>query len=262
RGNSEMKPAVISLLLAGILFLSGATVFGLMFYLEIITDIQYHAVAAQKSLATLHFPPHFLYFATLDLFAHCTSSSLNAFFGIATFVLGCAVAGKYCAAVRMARGTLHLEGDQSKAGLRTGVVIGLFLISFAHALPRTPLYYIVAGQPCPETVLSYFVYLGRTTCNIWHNSTTIFLMPFAVLLFYQTYLLLHRGSTSLPALAALIVLNVAAKPSFVMVMGVALPLIAFARCRLSRPFWYSAGAAAFGLALIGLQCRWPIGPAD
>jgi len=41
----------------------------------------------------------------------------------------------------------------------------------------------VFSLPSVQVFTNKFYYLGQFTPNVWHNSTTIFLMPFALLLF-------------------------------------------------------------------------------
>jgi hypothetical protein len=66
---------------------------------------------------------------------------------------------------------------------------------------------------------SRIFYLGQLTPNVWHNPTVIFVMPFAVLLFFKSYELLFVNSTQhdqriLIHIALLIAINALIKPSF------------------------------------------------
>ena len=63
------------------------------------------------------------------------------------------------------------------------------------------------------------MYLGRFVPNVWHNSTTVFLFPFAILLFWKQL----KAFDSPPKikdillLCFLVILNAAIKPSFLFV---------------------------------------------
>jgi hypothetical protein len=97
-------------------------------------------------------------------------------------------------------------------------------------------------------------YLGQIPPNVWHNSTTILLMPFALGLFWTTLCFLRSGDRvwlwrSLPLAA----LNLAAKPSFVLCLLPALALVALVHFRLSRPLRDAALLLAALVALLALQ---------
>jgi hypothetical protein len=76
-------------------------------------------------------------------------------------------------------------------------------------------------------------------------------MPFALLLFYFSAQYLRTGSRNgLLAAAGLAVLNVAAKPSFVLPLVVVFPIAALIRFRGSRETWEAWGLTAFMAALL------------
>ncbi|MCK8523947.1 hypothetical protein M0D21_20385 [Aquimarina sp. D1M17] len=64
------------------------------------------------------------------------------------------------------------------------------------------------------------MYLGRTPSVVWHNSTTISLFPFAVLLFWKQFQLFQKDVKSLLdkdllLVTVLVILNILIKPSFI-----------------------------------------------
>ena len=93
-------------------------------------------------------------------------------------------------------------------------------------------------------VPSYFVtdrfYLGNFVPNMWHNSTTIFLFPFAIILFYQSYkqLVEYKPKRNI-LIFILILLNVFIKPSFFFVFVCVYPLFMLIRYKFSKSFWQS-----------------------
>lgn len=97
-------------------------------------------------------------------------------------------------------------------------------------------------------------YLGQIPPSVWHNSTTMLLMPFAIGLWWTSLTYLRtRSRRTLWAVLALAALNVAAKPSFVLCFLVVFPLAAWCAHRTRRdmlPAWLATGATA---ALVGVQ---------
>lgn len=78
-------------------------------------------------------------------------------------------------------------------------------------------------------------YVGSFTATVWHNSTTIFLIPFAILLFTQTIKQLsHFGWGRLFLILGLILVNAAIKPSYLFIYAGALPLTLFLSRNLTK----------------------------
>jgi hypothetical protein len=104
---------------------------------------------------------------------------------------------------------------RSELGVATAVA-GLCTLAFC--LPVTRGATTAAGFCTHEFCLpatSY--YLGEVPPNIWHNPSTILLMPFAVGLFWTSLLFLQRGDSKYLWRSLLLGgLNVVAKPSFVL----------------------------------------------
>lgn len=95
--------------------------------------------------------------------------------------------------------------------------------------------------------------LGYIPVNTWHNSTTITLMPVALLLFFKSYdFVLSRqesffGKEAL-LLLMLTVLSVLIKPSYFFVFVMAFPLFWFLNNRFSKPLLGVVIICAAGLA--------------
>lgn len=87
-------------------------------------------------------------------------------------------------------------------------------------------------------------YLGRPGYtippNIWHNSTTIFLFPFAISLFYFSYkqLVEHHNKRDYVILI-FGVLNIFIKPSYFFVWSCVYPLLLLYKYKFSKSFWKS-----------------------
>lgn len=84
------------------------------------------------------------------------------------------------------------------------------------------------------------MYLGYYVPNVWHNSTTIFLFPFAIFLFFlsckqlECYCFKRNWIITL-----LVILNVFIKPSFFFVFVCAYPLMLLYKYGLKKSFWLS-----------------------
>jgi hypothetical protein len=97
-------------------------------------------------------------------------------------------------------------------------------------------------------------YIGQTPPNVWHNSTTIFLMPFAVALFWVSYRNVReptvRGDL---VVAALCIINVLAKPSFYFAFAPIYPLLLITQHGLGRRLWLHVWPVAVGAVCVGVQ---------
>lgn len=81
-------------------------------------------------------------------------------------------------------------------------------------------------------------YLFGYTPNVWHNSTTIFVMPFAILLFWYTIKQINEFKYSrIVLIILLLALNIIAKPSYVFAYALALPLLLLFKYKLNKYFW-------------------------
>ena len=87
-------------------------------------------------------------------------------------------------------------------------------------------------------LFSDYYYLLSFSPTIFHNSTAIFLMPFSLLLFWQSVKQMQQFSTTgLIILSILLLLNIAAKPSYIFVYAIAYPIILLKKYRFSKLFW-------------------------
>jgi len=124
-------------------------------------------------------------------------------------------------------------------------------VAFVGARERLPVWGLAAAALCLVAFSPPLPdpYLGQIPANVWHNSTTMLLMPFAIGMFWTSYEYLRGGSRRmLWATLALAALNVAAKPSFVfcflVVFPVAVRLARHDRREIRAGWLVTAGAAA------------------
>ena len=113
---------------------------------------------------------------------------------------------------------------------------------------------LVFSLPTPNFLITTRYYIGQIPPNIWHNSTTILLMPFAIMLFLQSFNQFSNPTTrGIVILTILIALNLAAKPSFFFVFCLVYPLMLLIQFKLSKQFWRNMIPVFIGLALLALQ---------
>ncbi|MCG2760710.1 MAG: hypothetical protein L6407_05815 [Candidatus Delongbacteria bacterium] len=102
-------------------------------------------------------------------------------------------------------------------------------------------------------------YYGKIVPNVWHNSTTIFLFPFAMLLFWKQYKELKSGTpvsnSSLVTLSMLVVLNILIKPSFFIVFAPITILFLYIRYKISAEFTKNLIPIFIGLFLLYFMHR-------
>ncbi len=85
-----------------------------------------------------------------------------------------------------------------------------------------------------------FMYLGYYVPNVWHNSTTLCMMPFAIL----TYLLSVKqfecyDKTRNGLISLYVVIGTLIKPSFFFIYAVAYPIMSFTKYKLDKKFFFS-----------------------
>jgi hypothetical protein len=214
---------------------ASAFVFATAFHANWISDLGAHVSTVKAMLASHTIPGYPLYFGLLAVLVgfQSSTSALNV---AAVGVLGVAVAAKYVISAWIALRETKAQGLRLRVSGEWGLVLLLALLPFAFSLPTN------------------HIFLGQEPPNVFHNSTTIFLMPFALLLFYFSAQYLRTSAPRwLYASAGLAALNVLAKPSFVFAVVVVLPIAALIRFRGSRELWRAWGLTAFMALLLVCQ---------
>jgi hypothetical protein len=211
---------------------ASAFIFAWAFHADWVSDLGLHVETVKAMLAIHTVPGDPLYFGLLAALAGFQKST--AALNVATVgVLGVAVAAKYLISAWIALRETESDGIRLRVSGEGLLVVLVALLPFAFSLPTNN------------------VFLGQEPPNVFHSSTTIFLMPFALLLFYFSAQYLRTGAASwLYASGGLAVLNVLAKPSFVLAVIVVLPIAAAVRFRGSREMWRAWGLVAFMAVLL------------
>ncbi len=113
----------------------------------------------------------------------------------------------------------------------------------------------VFGIPIPGYLSDdRFMYIGSYVPNVWHNSTILFLFPFAMLLFELAYKQLHAFSSKRNWwIALLVVLNLFIKPSYFFVFVCVYPLLLLFKYRFSKEFCLGILPLVAGTFLLALE---------
>ncbi|WP_020532745.1 hypothetical protein [Flexithrix dorotheae] len=171
----------------------------LTFYTHL--DFTAHVNQTIQFLETGYWRPNFLYYfliASLSLF----STSPAKLYMATTLVMALSIAFKYYVTEKV------LSDLSTKTNQVTNVILPLCFI-FLFSLP----------------VAYNHWYFGQLPPNVWHNSTTIFLMPFAILLFWNSWKFAQTGLNKFFYFTLLFsLINILIKPSFVFCFIIIYPL--------------------------------------
>jgi len=202
-----------------IVFFSSLLFFGVILFFGINTDIQAHAGFVQQITNGSLLPPaNFIYYLTIYIVALLNTDTFSLYIS-STIVLSLSVTAKFTVtrlfAIKHYRNILK-DNTASDAI----IIIASVLLLVVFSLPTNNFY------------------LGQIPPNVWHNSTTIFLMPFALLLFWLSYNQLVQPTTNRTFIIIILcVLNVLIKPSFFFVFSLSYPLMLAGRFGFTRYLW-------------------------
>ena len=221
-------------------FVIAIAIFSAIFYFDVYSDIQTHAQITQEATTNiLVLPANFLYYLVIYSLAFF-HARIQWLYASSVLVLAFSVAIKYIITRKFIANQLN-NLKTSEALRNKWINLFSFTLIFAFSIP-----------------LSLFIgghyYLGQFPPNIWHNSTTIFLMPFALILFWLSYEQLKNPSNSRIYLLTLFsILNVLAKPSFFFSFLVIFPLLLIVRFRFKKDFWLNLIPIAVGTSLVLIE---------
>ena len=190
-----------------VVFLVSAIYFGLLVLCRVGTDLPAHAKYVRDVVAGVVPPPaNFMYYLAVYLFSLGNVESLW-WLGFSTVLLmGLVLAAKFAITRRLLAESLAEASDSPRQGWLSPERLSLLLAIALLFMENLPMRLFGVGN----------YYLGQIPPNVWHNSTTIFLMPFALLLFQRSWLQLQNPSNkdALKSILLLVVLNALVKPSF------------------------------------------------
>ena len=223
----------------GVFFLM-SFIFGvIMFYVKWATDLPAHALAASDMLKEGRlFANNFLMYFCANLLSFFTGKKYVVRAGL-TFLIVCAEVAKYVLVREMGREFL----SERWARVFSLTLLFIGILPFPYLL-HTPMF----GLPADE------MYYGYLVPNVWHNSTIICSMPFAIGMYwlsvknFETFD--ERRNMYISVLTALCVLT---KPSFFFIFAIAYPLILVYTYGMSKVFWRGMIPVAIGLLCVGYE---------
>jgi hypothetical protein len=203
---------------AALFLLCIPTFWFLAFYVN--TDLHHHARFVAECIESGIFPIDILFYGSVALFSGF-SKDLVVQLWVMVFILAVAVAAKFLVTAGCLQRWTKVES----------LVLPALGLSVLFCLPLPGMHW----------------YLGQFPPNVWHNSTTIALMPFAVLLFYHSVRFLETGNTRhLVPTTIYTVLGFLTKPSLFFVFAVIFPLFSLLRVGLGSRFAKSCIPVAIG----------------
>lgn len=226
-------------------FMIAFAVFAGFHLFSIKTDIQTH-VRWVRSIAQgdRSFRPNFLYQLLVYVVSFFHKEYLPLYFG-SVLLLSVAVAAKYAISQKylVDYGLNSLDNPHltDKTGsVQLSMIAGLALV-FMFSLPLTVL---IGGD----------FYLTNFPPNVWHNPTTILLMPFALILFLVSHnQLIQPTKNRILILTILCVINILIKPSFFFVFCIVYPIFFLVRHGIKKKFWLNLLPVIVGVLLVFMQ---------
>lgn len=212
--------------------------FGFIVFLLIIilarNDMLSHAGFIVKAIEAKFLPPNFLYYLSVSLVTFFSTNIKYVLIG-SVVVLAAALTLKFWVTVRCAAEWIGISHKKNAYNLLLFSSLGLLFL-FCLPLP---------GQNW---------YLGQFPPNIWHNSTTIFLMPFAILLFFYSYKYLDTANPNVLYIVTIYtVLNVLIKPSFFFSFALIFPIFGLFRFGFRKSFLQACLPVTIGAIGIIIQ---------
>lgn len=187
------------------------------------SDIPVHAfIIKQYADGIKNFPANFFYYLVV-YFISFFSNKIEILVAISFFVLVSITFIKYLLSKKIIQEQVF---GKNKSFEIIATISALTLI-FCFSLPSV---FIIFGK----------FYIMSYPANVWHNSTTIFVMPFVILLFWQSLKQLENFSPKREYLIfILVLLNVIIKPSFIFVYIIVYPILLLKTYGLSKIFFRS-----------------------
>lgn len=207
-------------------FVVMAAIFTFMMFTfrEKTTDMFEHAYAVWKKVAvegTHMFSGNFILYFTVNLLTLFSGNQLAIAIVFPLFIALCNTA-KYV----VVRNAFALEVEQRWARMAAAALLFVYIF---------PLLYLFGGiWPEIDNML-----LGYIVPNVWHNSTVLCMMPFAIVVYLLSLKQLeHYDAKRNIYIGLALIVSILIKPSFYFVYGVVFPVIYWIRYRFSKEFWH------------------------
>ena len=197
--------------------------FFIVFYA--VSDMSDHAYFAREMLREGRlFSNNFLMFFLINLFSGF-SGTIYATKAALVLLLSVSNTAKYVIVKKAFKPWCHYK---------QAIVASLALL-FVFVVPILFFLNLFSG-----TLGEGFMYLGYCVPNVWHNSTILCMMPFAILTYLMSVKQFEEYDKTRNGLISLfVVLGVLIKPSFFFVYSVAYTIMIFSKYQWKREFFYS-----------------------
>lgn len=204
-------------------------------------DIHDHAAfARQMCTGEIPYTGNFLVYLLVNVFSFFTAKVT---FTEITLCLLLAFAGVYRYLISQKRINEILYDRMYRPTTGWLAVLAAISMLFVFAIP-IPSYFTD----------DFFMYIGNYVPNVWHNSTILFLFPFAILLFDLSYKQLQSYEYKRNWwILGLILLNLFIKPSYFFVFICVYPVLMLIKYRFKREFWVSIIPLIAGFLVLILQ---------
>jgi len=204
-------------------------------------DIHDHAAFARKMCTgEIPYTGNFLVYLLVNVFSFFTAKVTPTEISLCALL---AFAGVYRYSLSQQKIKEILNSDRFKVeDAWLSVVLGLSML-FVFAIP------------IPSYLSDdHFFYIGNYVPNVWHNSTILFLFPFALLLFEQSYRQLEKYTLKRNVwIFILILLNLVIKPSYFFVFICVYPILSLITYKLKKEFWVSMIPLVIGFLVLILE---------
>jgi hypothetical protein len=204
-------------------------------------DMHDHAAfARQMCTGEIPYTGNFLVYLLVNVFSFFTANVAATEISLC-FLLAFAGAYRYYLTQKM---IIDLVGNRYRSSSNYWSTIFLAIsMLFVFAIP-IPSYFSD----------DYFMYIGNYVPNVWHNSTILFLFPFAMLLFRLSFKQLQQYNSKRNWwILLLILLNLFIKPSYFFVFICVYPLLLLINYKFKKEFWYSIIPLIIGFACLMVE---------
>lgn len=189
-----------------LLFLLCLAIFSFLI-LKVKTDITVHIDACVLvNTTSAEYSPNFLFYYLVNLLSGF-SNHVMIMYAVGLVLLSTATVVKYVISKKIIKSVVVKKSEENLMLKLYPIALGLF---FCFAI-LDPFFYFSLGK----------AYSGKIAPIAWHNSTTIMLFPFAILLFWKQLSFFERAhkttTKDILIINGLVILNVFIKPSFLFV---------------------------------------------
>ena len=231
-----------SLVLPGLFLLLFAAYYSLLKVIPAdYNDMHDHAAfARQMCTGAIPYTGNFLVYLLVNIFSFFTAGVTSTELSLCGLLAIAGVYRIYLSQVKIAEGLKNDRHYHQNYWIPTMLAVSMF---FVFAIP-------IPGYFNDD----HYMYIGNYVPNVWHNSTILFLFPFALLLFELSYKQLKAFNARRNIwIFLLVLLNLFIKPSYFFVFICVYPILLLFTYRLKKQFWLSIIPLIVGFCFLMLE---------